>query len=234
MSLNKRIEDLAKQFGITYFGVADLSAAYDTILKQGGDIVSGYPYSISLGIPLFKDIVDQLPNRRQRAAALNYRHHAYDIINRRLDITASIICSFIQNEGYKVLPIPASERVDDERICASFSHKLGARLSGLGWIGKSCLLVTPQHGPRVRWTSILTDASLGPTGKPMDVQCGECRECVDICPTKAFAGKNFCADEPREVRYDARKCEKYFDAMKSNGQIAVCGMCLFVCPHGRK
>jgi len=55
---------------------------------------------------------------------LNYRLHAYDIINQRLDITSSIISSFLQNEGYRVLPIPAAERIDDERICASFSHKL--------------------------------------------------------------------------------------------------------------
>lgn len=234
MILNKKIEDLSKQFGITYFGVADLSIAQDAVIEQGGGIVSRYPYSISLGIPLLKDIVDQLPNRHQRAVVLNYSHHAYDVINQRLDITASIISSFIQNEGYRVLPIPAAERVDDERICASFSHKLGARLAGLGWIGKSCLLVTPQHGPRVRWTSILTDAPLQPTGIPMEEKCDTCKECVDICPTKAFTGRNFCIGEPREIRYDARKCEKYFEVMKAERQISVCGMCLYICPFGRK
>jgi epoxyqueuosine reductase len=234
MSIQNEIGKLAKQFGIAYFGVADLSSAHDAVLEQGGDIVSKYPYSISLGIPLLKEIVDQLPDRRQRAVALNYRHHAYDIINQRLDITSSIISSFIQGEGYRVLPIPAAERVDDEKICASFSHKLGARLAGLGWIGKSCLLVTSEHGPRVRWTSILTDAPLKPTGIPMEERCGECTECVDICPTKAFTGRNFCIGETRETRYEARKCEKYFDGMKAGGQLPVCGMCLYICPHGRK
>jgi hypothetical protein len=79
LSLNNEIKKLAKQFGITYFGVANLSVAYDAVLEQGGDIVSRYPYSVSLGIPLLKEIVDQLPNRHQRAVALNYRHHAYII-----------------------------------------------------------------------------------------------------------------------------------------------------------
>jgi len=234
MSLNRQIENLAKQYGITYFGVADLSIANSAVLDQGGDIVAGYPYSISLGISLIKSIVDQLPNRDRRAAALNYRLHAYDIINQRLDITSSIISSFIQSEGYRVLPIPAAERIDDERICASFSHKLGARLAGLGWIGKSCLLVTPERGPRVRWTSILTDAPLTPTGEPMAEKCGDCTACVDICPVGAFKGRNFRSDESREMRYDARKCEGYFDEMKNSGKLAVCGMCLYVCPHGRK
>ena len=234
MSINKQIEELAKQQGITYVGVASLSSVMTAVWEQGGDMVAGYPYSISLGIPLIKSIVDQLPNRDQRAVALNYRLHAYDVINRRLDMTASIISSFIQNEGYKVLPIPAAERVDDERICASFSHKLGARLAGLGWIGKSCLLVTPEHGPRVRWTSILTDAPLEPTGEPMEEKCGECDQCVKICPVNAFTGVNFQSNQPREARYDARSCEKYFDEMKTNGEIAVCGMCMYVCPYGRR
>jgi epoxyqueuosine reductase len=122
--LYNEVEKLAQGYGITYFGVADISTIYDAVSEQGGDIVSRYPYSISLGIPLLKDIVDQLPNRDKRAVALNYRLHAYDIINQRLDITSSIISSFLQNEGYRVLPIPAAERIDDERICASFSHKL--------------------------------------------------------------------------------------------------------------
>lgn len=233
MDLNQEINTIAVENAITYFGVADLSAASDVVLNQGGSEVASFPYSISLGIALIKTIVDQLPNRAERSVAVNYKHHAYDIINQRLDFTASIISSFLQQRGFRVLPIPAAERVDDERICAAFSHKLGAHLAGLGWIGKSCLLVTPKNGPRVRWTSILTDAPLKPTGVQTEEHCGDCTECVDICPTKAFTGKYFRTHEPREVRYDARKCEKYFEEMKDKGQIPVCGLCLYVCPYGR-
>jgi epoxyqueuosine reductase len=115
-----------------------------------------------------------------------------------------------------------------------FSHKLGAHLAGHGWIGKSCLLVTKEHGPRVRFVSVLTDAPLTPNGGPMGQRCGDCTECVDICPVQAFAGKNFREDEPREKRYDARRCCDYFAAMKAEGKLKVCGMCLYVCPYGRK
>jgi len=234
MNLNKRLNDLALHNSIDYFGVADLSLAQKAILEQGGPEIASFPFSISLGIVLNMHIVDQLPNRAERSVALNYRHHAYDIINQRLDLAASIIGSFIQNEGYRALPLPAAERIDDDRICAAFSHKMGASLSGLGWIGKSCLLVTPNDGPRVRWITILTDAPLEPTGKPLEERCGDCTACVDICPIKAFTGRPFHKDEPREARYDARKCEKYFETMKDQGQIGVCGMCLYVCPFGRK
>lgn len=234
MSLNESINKLAKQYGVSYYGIADLAYAYDTILEQGGPAIVKYPYVISLGIALNNDIVDRLPNRSRRDVAVNYKHHAYDIINQRLDITASVISSFIQEKGYNVLPIPAAKRVDDERICASFSHKLAAHLAGLGWIGKSCLLITPDHGPRVRWISILTNAPLIPTGKPMEEKCGDCNKCVNICPVKAFTNRPFKEDEPRELRYNARKCEKYFESMKEKEKLSVCGMCLYICPYGNK
>ncbi|MGF7186209.1 epoxyqueuosine reductase QueG [Desulfitispora alkaliphila] len=234
MDLNERIKELALQNGVTYFGVADLSKAKQAILSQGGLEIASFPYSISLGIPLTNHIVDQLPRRSERSVALNYSHHGTDVINQRLDIVASVVSGFIQQQGHTVLPIPASKRIDDERICAAFSHKMGASLSGLGWIGKSCLLITPDSGPRVRWASILTDAPIEPTGQLMEEQCGDCSACVDICPMKTFTGKPFHEEEPREVRYDAKKCDKYFEKMKAKGQIDVCGMCLYVCPYGRK
>lgn len=234
MDLSKRIREMAVEEGITYFGVASLLEVHNLILKQGGPIVVEFPISISLGITLPNAIVDQLPSRSERAIAISYRHHAYDVINQRLDSIASLISIFIQGKGYKVLPVPASAIVDDEQLCGLFSHKLGAHLSGLGWIGKSCLLITPMDGPRVRWTTILTDAPLNPNDKTIKGRCGNCNECVYICPVKAFTGKSFNESEPREARYNARKCDEYFKALEKIGKPRVCGMCLYVCPYGRK
>ena len=111
---------------------------------------------------------------------------------------------------------------------------MAARSAGLGWIGKCCLLVTPNVGPRVRWGSVLTDASLRATKKPMKDGCGDCYECVDICPTKAFTGAPFREEDPREIRYNAHKCDKYLSKMEKTSALGVCGMCLYVCPYGRK
>lgn len=232
--LNKQIADLADQNEATYVGVANLSLAHDAILEQGDPVMAGYPYSISLGIAMPNDIVDQLPNRSSRLVAVNYKQHSYHTINLRLDAMASVIGSFLQRNGYGVMPIPVAEHYDHERLCAAFSHKLGAHLAGLGWIGKSCLLITPEHGPRVRWTSVLTDAPLQPTGHPMEQKCGNCTECVDICPAKVFTGRTFHENEPREARYDAKKCEGYFTEMREKHQVDVCGMCVYICPWGRK
>jgi len=234
VSFNTQIRDSAKRLGADYFGVADLSPAHSFILAQGGPSVAQYERAVSLGIALPHSIVDRLPQRTQRAVAVEYRAHAYDVINQRLDLVASRVSGLLQSQGYDALPIPASKRVDDERLCGEFSHKLAAHLAGLGWIGKSCLLITPGAGPRVRWTTVLTDAPLVETGEAMDERCGDCKQCVEICPVKAFAGRAFRTDEPREVRYDASKCAGYFAEMKEQDpEAAVCGMCLYVCPYGR-
>jgi epoxyqueuosine reductase QueG len=234
VSIQEELNRIALENGVQYFGVADLSNATDFIVDQGGKNLSEYPYAISVGIRMMDSIVNKLTHRNERAALLNYKHHAYDVINSRLDMITSILCSHIQDNGYAALPIPSSKRIDDERICAQFSHKLAAHLSGLGWIGKSCLLITPDNGPRVRWATILTDAPLQATGTSMESRCGNCNECVKICPVQAFTGRNFVEGENREMRYDAKKCDDHFKEMENNGQLVVCGLCVYVCPHGRK
>ena len=234
MELDSKIRELADTYGADFFGVADLSPAYDAILAQGGPVIAEYPRAIAIGIALLKTIVDQLPRRTERAVAVNYRHHCYDMVNQRLDIIASRLSSMLQRDGYRALPVPASKRVNDEKVCGDFSHKLAAHLAGLGWIGKSCMLITPEMGPRARWATVLTDAPLGVTGEPMDEKCGACQECVEICPPHAFTGQPFREDEPREARYDTRKCEGYFSEMRETTGLSVCGLCLYICPHGRR
>jgi len=220
--------------GVNYFGVANLAKVTDFVREQADGLLPELALAISIGFDLPDPIVDMLPHREKKAVQVSYRTHAYDIVNKRLDLVASEIASMIRTNGFKAFPVASSERVDDKRICAIFSHKLAANLSGLGWIGKSCLLITPEHGPRVRWASILTDAPLQATGEPLANQCGDCMECVDICPVKAFTGRLFSADEPRDFRYKAEKCDAYFRAMQAKGELKVCGMCIYICPFGKQ
>ena len=233
MELEYKIRIMAEHEGADFFGIADLSSAKDAIVDQGSPFIAEYPKSISIGIRLPDAIVDALPDRDNPAVAVNY-NHIYNITNLRLDLLTSKLASIIQQDGYKALPIPASERYDDERICAVFSHKLAANLAGLGWIGKSCLLVTPEAGPRVRWSTVLTDAPLKVTGEPLEIQCENCDKCVEICPVNAFTGEPFRGNEPREVRYDARKCEEYHYNSEDHSEWNVCGLCIYACPHGKK
>ncbi|MDQ1330275.1 MAG: Epoxyqueuosine reductase [Thermodesulfobacteriota bacterium] len=235
MESEKELLDSAMAWGADYSGIADLSPARNAVLEQGGAEIAGYPRSISVGIALFHPIVNQLSRNIERAAAVSYKSHCYDIINARLDQIVSRLASLLQRGGHRAFPVPASKRVDDDKICAGFSHKLSAHMAGLGWIGKNCLLITPDMGPRVRWATVLTDAPLTASGKSMDERCGDCRECVDICPVKAFTGESFRQEEPRSARFDASKCDRYFSKMKKkDAETAVCGLCLFTCPYGRR
>jgi epoxyqueuosine reductase QueG len=233
MDLDNRLRTLALSLDADYYGVADLSSARQFIQDQGGEKVSRYPRAVVIGMVLTDSIVDLLPDQ-DKAGAILYRHCTYDVVNLALDQIALKVANLLRREGFDAFPIPASKRTSDEQISGPFSQKLAANLAGLGWIGKSCLLVTPEHGPRVRWVTILTDAPLAPTGTPMEPRCGKCTECVDICPPHAFTGREFNPDEPREVRFDAAACDRYFKEMEKEKGVAVCGLCLYVCPHGRK
>jgi len=233
-SLDTRISALVHSLGADHYGVADLTPARDFVIAQGGKRAGRYPRAVVAGIRVLDNIVELLPEK-DRAVSILYRHATYDVVNGALDQIALRVANTLQREGYAALPIPASKRTDEEHICGPFSQKLGAHMAGLGWIGKSCLLVTQDHGPRVRWVNVLTDAPLDPTGSPMEPRCGKCTACVDICPVQAFTGRAFSPDEPREARFDAAACDRYYKEIeKETGFAGVCGLCLWVCPHGRK
>jgi epoxyqueuosine reductase len=233
MDLDAQLRTLAVFMGADYFGIADLSSAHAVILAQGGDRVAQYPKAVAIGIGLQDSLVDLLPDNDPEGAIV-YRHNSYDVVNQMLDQIGVRVANELQRAGHSAFPVPASKRTDDENICGIFSQKLAAHLAGLGWIGKSCLLITPDHGPRVRWVSILTDAPLHPTGSPIEPRCGDCTACVDICPQHAFTGRIFYEAEPREARFDTAACDQYFREIEKTKSVAVCGLCLYICPHGKK
>ncbi len=231
MQLDDKIREMAENLGADFFGVADLAPARGFISRQGGREVAEYPRAVSVGIALLDPIVNQLPRRGEKTAAMEYKHHAYDTVNGLLDIIALRLSGSLQRQGYRAFPIPASKRaVVDDRVAATFSHKLAAHLAGLGWIGKSCLLITPEAGPRVRWATVLTDAPLHPTGSPLAERCGECRACVEICPMAAFTGEPFREDEPREARYDAESASDTSRTWRKRRDMAYAG-CVFTYAH---
>ena len=225
------LDDLARSLGADFYGVADLGSARVAILEQGGPAVAEFPRAVSVGVALMKAIVDQLPQREQRAVAMNYRHHCYDIVNQRLDHITSRLGSQLQKEGYRAMPIPAGQTVDDQRILGAFSHKMAAHLAGLGWIGKSCCLITPQAGPRVRLVTVLTDADLA-TGRPLTEDCGDCRACALACPANAIKGVAFRDDQPLGDRFDPVACTTYKDKVRDRWGKRCCGLCLAACPLG--
>ena len=99
-------------------------------------------------------------------------------------------------------------------------------LAGIGWIGRSALLVTPDKGAQLRLITVLTDYPFKVADKCHDFACGECRKCIDICPVKAI-GEN-----PREIRREV--CYKYLQSLIGRGIVEelICGLCIKVCNGG--
>ncbi len=109
-------------------------------------------------------------------------------------------------------------------------RELAAR-AGLGFVGKSTMLIVPGVGTNVMLGELVTDLAL-PAGEPVSAGCGACTACLDACPTGAIVA-------PYLV--DARRCISYL-TIEHHGSIPVelrpligtrvfgCDDCQAVCP----
>jgi epoxyqueuosine reductase len=234
MDFKKRIEKLARSKGADYFGVADLGRAVNKLsTPYEKKLVSKYPAAVSVGVSLLNGIVDGLSDVNDFKSVKNYWFHVYEAVNPRIDEITLEIGRAIMKQGYNALIVPASQTVDVADLSGLFSHKKAASLAGLGWIGKSCLLITPDRGPRVRFGTVLTDAPLVADSPLEGGGCGGCKKCVVSCPSQAFSGKAWKPTESREERMDARKCYDYIRlTRKPAADVPACGICVYVCPFG--
>jgi epoxyqueuosine reductase QueG len=230
VNLRGKLESLAKEMGATYFGIADLTPARQRISEQGGEFLTQFPRAVSHGFVLTDGIVNALVHHNNPAALNTYWYYVYQIINPRIDSISMMIAQSLDKAGFQAFIVPSSQTVDRTRITGVFSHKLAAHLSGLGWIGKSALLITPEHGPRVRWGTVLTDAPLE-AGMPMDEMCHDCFACVKDCPAHAFTGQAFDKPRPRSEIFAAEACDSYLRERETMHM--ACGMCVYICPFGR-
>ncbi len=162
--------------------------------------------------------------RRERGVisvyALGKDYH--DVVKGRLKQTAQLVASLTKKQ-VKVF-------VDT----APLMEKRLAAQAGIGWAGKHTCVVSRGWGSWLFLGVILTEAELKPDA-PASAHCGSCTACLDICPTRAFAGPG---------RIDARKCISYL-TIEHKGPIARdlrapmgnrvfgCDDCLAVCPWNR-
>jgi epoxyqueuosine reductase len=142
---------------------------------------------------------------------------AYARLREKLDVLGQRL-----GGAYRVL-VDANQHVDRE----------AAARSGVGFYGKNTLLITRRHGSWVVLGTVVTDVEIEPA-PPLGLDCGECRLCIDACPTGAL-------DEPGTL--DSTRCLSYWTQAPApapaeyraglGAQVYGCDICQDVCPWNR-
>jgi len=226
-----RIKSKIVEWGADLVGVAD-TRSLSELRVSPPNLLHGFARAISIAIQLPISVFETISDK----PTPNYSS-AYKTANLILDQLAYKTAVRFQNEGYHSLPIPASQVLDRENWYAAISHKAVGRMAGLGWQGKNLLLITPQFGSRVRLATVLTTAPLI-ADTPVRNRCGNCMLCRDACPAKAIRGVN-TADhygDRNEALHFSRCVHKVTVEYAALPGIdaSICGMCIRVCPFGRK
>ena len=143
--------------------------------------------------------------------------HAYAELREKLDALGRAL-----GGEYRVL-VDENDHVDRE----------AAARAGVGFYGKNTLLITRRHGSWVVLGTLVTEAELEPSA-PLRTDCGECRLCIDACPTSAL-------DEPGVL--DANRCLSYWTQSREpvpveyraalEDRVYGCDICQDVCPWNR-
>ena len=189
-------------------------------------------YGISIGVCLNHKIIENIkegPNKQYQQEYLR--------VNQLLDKLAFLTGKLLRNKGYQAIALAATIKgISNYNQSTFLSHKTVATKAGLGWIGKSGLLITKSFGSALRLTTVLTNLELT-TSKPVKNSiCGSCRACVEACPANAVLGKNWHMGMPRNKIYDPFSCRNFIQEIvrKKNIEELICGKCIVSCPWIKK
>lgn len=108
-----------------------------------------------------------------------------------------------------------------------------AERAGIGWSGKNCSIITPEFGSYVYLGELITNIPFAPD-KPMEDECGDCRLCLDVCPTGALI---------QGGQLDAQRCIAFLTQTKGTlpdefrshigNRLYGCDTCQTVCPKNK-
>ena len=220
-----------ENWGASIVRVAD-TAKLSGIDTEPSDLLSGFHRAVSIAVPLSGPVMNMIDKQPTPL----YSSH-YCRVNALLDDLAIRATNFLQSNSAQAVPIPASQTLDSKKCTSYISHKAVALAAGIGWQGKSLLIVNPEFGPRIRLTTVLTDADIVPDS-PIRNRCGKCQQCKDHCPAGAIIGANTTSHySSRSDAIDLKKCvhqvRNVFGKLP-NITPGICGICIKVCPWGNK
>ena len=204
----KGLENYARSIGIKDVGYAQITPE---ILINNRFIQ--YPNAIVLTMEMGKEIIEATPG--PEAQKLN--DSAYE----KLGKLSYKISDYIRENGY------ATEVAHPYGGIVKFSQ-LGQK-AGLGWIGQSGLLITPELGPRQKISAIFVSIANLPINETNEHSwitdyCEKCGKCIKACPEKALIEKEVCCGE-KETEFIQKLCI---------GCSEGCTYCIEGCPFDQK
>ncbi len=230
--IDSDLENLARELGAEVYGVASADDYEERFPDKPlpGKFVENARSIIVVGMPFEPGTVatvlkPELAGLRSRAtddlssggvqpagAERFFLGEENAILSRELQYIGYRLAKRLRKEGCAALHLPPSKQNSRFRT-APFYHMPAMYLAGLGTLGLNCSILTPEFGPRVFVTSIITDCELK-SGTPIsNDQCTDCRLCVDSCPIGAIDGEGW---------KNPFACASY----------GCCGTCIAICPVG--
>lgn len=207
----ENLRKLIERLEIDIYGIADMRLLKE--MKTGiptdlEKIVNIFPYAIVLGAQYGK-----LGKKASGGKTALF-----------LEEAAFSIMEYLEDKGYRQLIIHTEDEFDPINRLGFISLKILAKAAGLGWQGRSLLIISPEYGPLHRLIAILTDLPFQ-VNHIIKNDCGDCRKCIEACPQSALTFVKF-SDHPlnREDVLDIRKC------LGDDG----CLVCLLACPWLKK
>lgn len=220
------LKAIAKLFGADLVGITAFDARWHyserpdvrTMEPVSNDLPDGLGQVIVMGHAMDADLVETYPSALAGAATgREYSHEAAIVMQ---------VAAYIRNLGYR-----AVASMNDTALVIPYAVK-----AGLGEYGRNQMVLTPEFGPRVRFSKIFTDMPLTVDvvrDLGLKAYCEECDVCAVACPVKAlpFGAPEFAGDAVSTVKgvkkwsSDAEACFGYWAKLRSD-----CAICMRVCP----
>jgi epoxyqueuosine reductase QueG len=220
--LTAAVESLAISLGTDLVGVAE-AGVYDKAPEglKASDFLPGAASVVVMARRMPTTIIMKGDKKRQSLLAAS----SYATLNNVI----SELARFFEGEGYEALPMyhvyfVTGRPLPGTRIETRFdlSYKHGAVEAGLGEIGLHNLLITPEYGPLVRLSALLTNAPLESNSRFEGTLCRKkdgCRACIEACPSGAVT----------EQSVDKQKCYEYLQEDYDRYYYGACVACMAAC-----
>lgn len=235
-----RLERIATDQGAVSFGVTDASpfeASLSTLHRHrrsgmsgplqftytdpetSTDVTRSFPWARSLVVFAHNYLSDSRSPGPAGPAVGRFatRDHYREV--RRI---GEAVAEALTGDGWQ-----AEIMIDDNRLV----DRAAAARAGVGWQGKSTMLLTPGHGPWLLLGTVVTDAALTPTA-PMKRTCGTCVACIPACPTRAITANGLDARRCISTWLQAPGAIPHWIRPLIERRIYGCDDCLTSCPPG--